>query len=128
MSNIDFSHLLRKIRERKGLTQAQLAQALNYTQQAVAKWEANAATPDPDTLRKIAKVLEVKMSDLLEPLTLFEEQASYMTSKEMFESFFNSTQFKEIYKINPDEMLNLTKLVIELCELYQLKSSKITND
>lgn len=48
-----FSTQLRKHRKNNGYTQKQLADVVGVTQQAVAKWETNKASPDPEMLRLI---------------------------------------------------------------------------
>lgn len=52
-------------RKNRGLTQAQLAEALNMTPAAVSKWETGAAVPDLDTLIALADYFRVSMDDLL---------------------------------------------------------------
>ena len=43
---LNFSKNLLALRKSKGLSQAQLAEALNYTHKAVSKWENNKNLPD----------------------------------------------------------------------------------
>lgn len=52
-------------RKNRGLTQAQLAEALNMTSAAVSKWETGAAVPDLDVLIALADFFRVPMDDLL---------------------------------------------------------------
>ena len=54
-----------KFRKERGLTQAQLAEALNMTPAAVSKWETGAALPDLDTLIALADYFRLPMDDLL---------------------------------------------------------------
>lgn len=54
-----------KFRKNRGLTQAQLAEALNMTSAAVSKWETGAAAPDLDTLIALADYFRVPMDELL---------------------------------------------------------------
>lgn len=54
-----------KFRKERGLTQAQLAEALNMTPAAVSKWETGAAIPDLDTLIALADYFRLPMDDLL---------------------------------------------------------------
>ena len=60
-----FSTQLKKYRKNNGYTQKQLAEAVGVTQQAVAKWETNKASPDPDMLMKIGSVFNVSIDTLL---------------------------------------------------------------
>ncbi len=52
-------------RKNRGLTQAQLAEALNMTAAAVSKWETGAALPDLDTLIALADFFFLPLDDLL---------------------------------------------------------------
>jgi transcriptional regulator with XRE-family HTH domain len=61
---IPFSEKLRMLRERKGLSQSQLADALFVTRQAVSKWERGAGMPDLVSLQKIADYFGVTLDSL----------------------------------------------------------------
>ncbi len=46
---------IRRLREKKGLTQERIAERLNVSFQAVSSWERDEYKPDLDNLVKIAK-------------------------------------------------------------------------
>ena len=52
-------------RKRAGLTQAGLAEKLNYSDKAVSKWERGESIPDVLTLMQLAGQFEVTVNDLL---------------------------------------------------------------
>ncbi|MDY4755823.1 MAG: helix-turn-helix transcriptional regulator [Candidatus Faecousia sp.] len=52
-------------RKQSGLTQAQLAEKLNYSDKAVSKWERGESIPDVLTLMQIAEQFQVTVDDLL---------------------------------------------------------------
>ena len=52
-------------RKQSGLTQAQLAEKLNYSDKAVSKWERGESIPDVLTLMQIADQFQVTVDDLL---------------------------------------------------------------
>ncbi len=60
-----FSERLKVLRNQAGLSQAALGRILSMSQQAVAKWETGAATPNPDMLAKIAGCFGVSVDDLI---------------------------------------------------------------
>lgn len=61
-------------RKRAGLTQAGLAEKLNYSDKAVSKWERGESIPDVLTLMQLAEQFEVTVNDLLkDPNQLPEE-------------------------------------------------------
>ena len=65
------------LRKRQGLTQAGLAEKLNYSDKAVSKWERGESAPDILTLVSIAEVLGVTVDDLLtDPNALPEQTGS----------------------------------------------------
>lgn len=47
-------------------TQAEFARAVGVVRSTVNGWESGRRTPDLDTLRRIAKALDVKVSELIE--------------------------------------------------------------
>ena len=52
-------------RKRAGLTQAGLAEKLNYSDKAVSKWERGESVPDVITLVQLAEQFEIGVNDLL---------------------------------------------------------------
>ena len=60
-----FAQRLKELRKKQGLSQASLARQLGMTQQAVGKWERGTATPDPQTIAKLAEILSVPSDVLL---------------------------------------------------------------
>ena len=53
-------------RKRNGLTQAGLAERLNYSDKAVSKWERGESVPDVITLVQLADQFDITVNDLLE--------------------------------------------------------------
>ncbi len=66
-----FGENIKKLRTSKGITQKELADALNFTFQNVSKWENNTSMPDIPTAMAIASYFGVSMDTLLgnEPKT-----------------------------------------------------------
>lgn len=56
---------LRSLRKQKKMSQAELSKQLYVSHQAVGKWERNEATPNPETITKLAQILEVTTDELL---------------------------------------------------------------
>lgn len=55
---------IRIFREKAGLSQRELASALNISQSAIAQWESGETQPTLDNLRKTADILGVTPGDL----------------------------------------------------------------
>ncbi len=53
------------LRHSNGLTQQELAQKINYSDNAVSRWERGEATPSIETLEVIAAFYDIPISDLL---------------------------------------------------------------
>lgn len=58
----EFGKNLSKARKACGYTQLQLAEALNYTDKAVSKWERGESVPDTYTVMRISEVLGISTS------------------------------------------------------------------
>ena len=56
---------IKALREKRGMTQAQLADKLNVSGKAVSKWETGAGYPDITLLEPIAAALRTSVSELL---------------------------------------------------------------
>lgn len=52
-------------RKRSGMTQAKLAEQLNYSDKAVSKWERGESMPDVMTLVQLAELFEITIDELL---------------------------------------------------------------
>lgn len=54
-----FPEILKSLRKSQGLSQAELAKQIGFTQQAIARWEMGKNLPDLDTLSKLADIFDV---------------------------------------------------------------------
>lgn len=64
MKEISISKNITELRKQKGITQEQLAEALNISPQAVSKWETGTSQPDTQMLPLIAEYFEVSIDYL----------------------------------------------------------------
>jgi transcriptional regulator with XRE-family HTH domain len=62
---MELGSTIRLLREKHGLKQINLANALQVSPQAVSKWEKDANYPDMETLKKIARLFDVSTDFLL---------------------------------------------------------------
>ncbi len=60
-----FKDNLIQLRKMKRLTQEDIADKLDVTRQAVAKWESGETMPDIEKSRQLAEILEVSLDDLV---------------------------------------------------------------
>lgn len=68
---------LTKLRIANRLTQAELAEQLNYTDKAISKWERGESLPDVLTLKKVATILGSDVNFILSP----HEEEEFETQK-----------------------------------------------
>lgn len=64
-SHMEFAERLKTLRKQVKLTQAQIAEKLNISQQAYASWERGVKKPTQDNLVKIAQILNVSVDFLV---------------------------------------------------------------
>lgn len=69
------AHNLSELRRRRGMTQAQLAEALNYSDKAISKWERGESLPDVAVLKQISELFQVPLDYLVEAEHESEEPA-----------------------------------------------------
>lgn len=57
--------VIRTRRIEKGLSQEALAAQVYVTRQAVSRWETGETVPNPETLKRLSRVLDVSINTLL---------------------------------------------------------------
>lgn len=65
MSTYITGDTIRKLRERKGCTQRELASRLGVTDKAVSKWETGKGLPDITLVEPLSAALDVSVAELL---------------------------------------------------------------
>lgn len=60
----DFGAILRQLREKQGLTQAQLAERINRSKTVICKYESNTLSPTFETVRELASIFNVSLDFL----------------------------------------------------------------
>ena len=61
----DFGLILKRLREEKGYSQAQLARKLNVSKSSISKYESNQSVPSVETLTRIALIYGVSLDYLV---------------------------------------------------------------
>ena len=62
---MDTKEILCQLRNRKGMSQDELAEKVFVTRQAVSRWENGETTPNVETLKLLSKVFDVSINTLL---------------------------------------------------------------
>ena len=69
MSNKTLGEMISFLRKEKNMTQNDLAEKMNVTDKAVAKWERNLSCTDVNSIPKLAEILGVSVEELLNAQT-----------------------------------------------------------
>jgi len=112
-------------RKRAGLTQAGLAERLNYSDKAVSKWERGESIPDVLTLAQLADQFDITVNDLL---TDSEALPDHPTNLEAAMSKVSEKALKR--KANKGIILKLSSLLVWFVALFFyviLSSFELTN-
>jgi transcriptional regulator with XRE-family HTH domain len=94
-------------RKRMGLTQAELAEKLNYSDKAVSKWERGESVPDVLTLVQLAELFCVSVDDLLQDPNALPENTSKV--EKVMEKAVEKTLKR---KADKGIILNLSSLLV----------------
>ena len=62
---MDFSHKLKELRQARGISQAELAEALHVSRSAVAKWENGLGMPNKESAGMVADYFGINVEELL---------------------------------------------------------------
>ena len=87
MNDYQFGNFVCELREQKGLTQADVAEALGVTAAAVSKWETGASKPRVEVLFALAKLLDVRPEELIAGKRLQESVPEPMAVEQIYERY-----------------------------------------
>lgn len=87
MNDYNFGNFVCMLREKKGLTQAEIAQQLGVTPAAVSKWENGSSKPRVEILFQLANILEVKPEELMAGNYIVEEPLEPNVIKQINERY-----------------------------------------
>ena len=63
---MELSEKLATLRKNKGLSQLELAEAINVSRQAISRWEVGTATPSAENLKFLSEYYEISIDELLD--------------------------------------------------------------
>ena len=89
---------LRKIRKELRLTQNKLASRINYSQQAVAKWESGNSNPDMRNLIRLSNELKVTIDTLVRevPDAIDQQHCAVSIKRNLFHVVNNVSSHEEL--------------------------------
>lgn len=100
-------------RKHIGLTQAGLADKLNYSDKAVSKWERGESTPDIITLAQLAELFEITVDDLIRDPDALPENTG--TVQQVMGRVVEKTLKR---KANKNIILGLTSILVWFVALF----------
>jgi transcriptional regulator with XRE-family HTH domain len=113
-----FNKRLRRYREYREMTQKQLGQLLNYSQQTIHKWESGETSPDPDSVVRLARALRIPVTILLGEHGIAEDSAEYQTPLSFMEALINSDDFFRLFQLREDLSVNdLANLIQQMTSM-----------
>lgn len=106
---------IRFLRERKGLSQAQLSEVLALTQSAISSYEKEKSQPLPDGLVKLADYFDISIDDLLLK-DLSNHEGSITTRKEL------EVELAHLRRENADlrELVETQRMLIDILKKQKL--------
>lgn len=84
MDNYITGTAIKRLREKKGLTQAQLAEMINVSCKAVSKWETAKGLPDITLIEPLAQALSVSVPELMSGNTVNNKNVSANIIRSVF--------------------------------------------
>ena len=117
-----FSANLRKYMERNGETQAELAEILDVTPQAVSTWIVGIRTPRMGVVDRMCEHYGIKRSDLLDTRDTEETYYTDENTRKIAQEIFESKEMRGLFYAAKDLSPEKLRLVQQLCK--QLKDSE----
>lgn len=128
---LTFGERLRMARERAGLTQLDVYKAINLSNKSLSRYENNATTPDPETLRALIELYDVSADFIL---GLSDEMGRARSSKcgtskskpKMAEAVASGDKelIKKIESLSPEAKEKAAEYIDMLKTLEEVKSSE----
>ena len=92
---MDTKEILCQLRNRKGMSQDELAEKVFVTRQAVSRWENGETTPNVETLKLLSKVFDVSINTLLgSPRKLISKETDGSFNEEYCKWCYTDGEFK----------------------------------
>ncbi len=93
MANLNIGEVIKKHREKHGITQSELGKLLSVSNRAVSKWENGESYPSIELLKPLSEVLNVSIKELLG------EAADFTTNKFNFTPCRKMLSLKKFYTV-----------------------------
>ena len=98
-TDMTFGEKLRQARKAAGMTQKELAQAVELKHNAVSNWEKGLSSPDPETIRRLCEILRMP------PNFFFDTEESAALSGVEF------ALFGEVRQLSPEDQQDVLNFI-----------------
>lgn len=92
---------LSNLRKNSGMTQSELGERLNISAQAISKWENDASEPDIATLKKLADIYGVAITEIIDPNNVSGDEKNDITDTRGSGSMFDTLRDVYLTEIDP---------------------------
>ena len=99
MDRLSVGKFIAEQRKAHCLTQKELAEKVNVTDKAVSKWETGKGYPDIETMKSLADVFDVSISELLEGKKVPEENLADICEEQVIKQIKNKNKSLKKYRI-----------------------------
>lgn len=114
---------LKLLREKESISQKKLGEILNMSQQAIAKWETGAASPDPVMLIKIADYFGVSIDYLVG-----RTDNPNITNDVIVESADGNITSLDDAGLSPDDLSRITAVIEDVVKKYRSTTEEVHED
>ncbi len=120
---LTFGERLRRARERKGLTQAEVSKITHISDKSLSRYETNSSAPDPDTIAELIRLYDVSADYILGLSYNMGHTAEVGTSHAMPSILSNQEDIHDIIELLPDEARERAEEYVEMLKtFYEVKS------
>lgn len=114
---------LKELRDKESISQKKLGEILNMSQQAIAKWETGAASPDPVMLIKIADYFGVSIDYLVG-----RTDNPNITNDVIVESADGNITSLDDAGLSPDDLSRITAVIEDVVKKYRSAPDEVHED
>lgn len=114
---------LKELRDKESISQKKLGEILNMSQQAIAKWETGAASPDPVMLIKIADYFDVSIDYLVG-----RTDNPNITNDVIVESADGNITSLDDAGLSPDDLSRITAVIEDVVKKYRSTTDEVHED
>lgn len=130
---LTFGERLRMARERAGLSQLDVYKAINLSNKSLSRYENDATTPDPETIKALIELYDVSADFILGLSDEMGQARPYGTSKSKPKvaeaiTFGDKELIKKLESLSPETKEKAAEYIDMLKKLEEVKSSESVVD